>query len=91
MIEIHFINRNRRVDMAKGNPSPVQTGEFKAKRFQPKGEIPGDYPLSKKATGVKLPTDVDEAIRALPEKERISWLRRVICDAARSELIARSN
>jgi hypothetical protein len=36
MMEIHFINRNRRVDMAKGNPSPVQTGEFKAKRFQPR-------------------------------------------------------
>lgn len=73
--------------MAKGNPSPVQTEEFKAKQFKAKGEIPGAYPLAKKATGVKLPTDVDEAIRALPEKERVIWLRRVICNAARTELI----
>jgi hypothetical protein len=86
---IKTTNRDRRVDMAKkGNPSPVQTEKFKAKQFKPIGEIPGDYPLAKKVTGVKLPIDVHEAIWALPEKERISWLRRVICDAARSELIA---
>jgi hypothetical protein len=84
------LNRYRRVNMAKGNPSPVQTKEFKAKQFKPQGEIPGNYPLAKKATGVKLPVDVDEAIRELPEKERVSWLRRVICDAARSELINHS-
>ena len=77
--------------MARGNPSPVQTKEFKSKQFKPKGDVPGDYPLAKKVTGVKLPVDVDEAIRELPEKERISWLRRVICDAARSELINRQN
>lgn len=69
------------------NPSPVQTEEFIARQFKPKGEIPGDQPLAKKATGVKLPVDVDAAIRALPEKERVSWLRRVICDAARAELL----
>ncbi len=73
--------------MAKGNPNPVQTEEFKKKRFQPVGEIPGDQPLAKKVTGVKLPLDVHEAIRALPTKERVTWLRKVICDAARDELI----
>ena len=77
--------------MARGNPSPVQTEEFKAKQFKPQAEVPGDYPLAKKATGVRLPIDVDEAIRALPEKERVSWLRRVICDAARSELIGQNS
>ncbi len=76
--------------MAKGNPSPVQTKEFKAKQFKPRGEIPGDYPLAKKVTGVKLPVDVHEAISSLPDKERISWLRKVICDAARSQLISQS-
>lgn len=76
--------------MAKGNPSPVQTKEFKAKQFKPVGEIPGNYPLSKTVTGVRLPTDIHDAIRALPEKERVIWLRRVICDAAKSELINQS-
>ena len=83
-------NRSRKVNMAKGNPSPVQTKEFKAKQFKPRGEIPGDYPLAKKVTGVKLPVDVHEAIASLPDKERISWLRKVICDAARSQLISQS-
>lgn len=77
--------------MAKGNPSPVQTEEFKAKQFKPVGEIPGNYPLAKKVTGVRLPTDVHDAIRALPEKERASWLRRVICDAANRELISQNS
>lgn len=76
--------------MAQGNPSPVQTKDFKAKQYKPLGEIPGDYPLAKNAMMVKLPIDVDQAIRALPKEERISWLRRVICDAARSELINQS-
>ncbi len=77
---------NRRVK-PKGNPRPVQTEEFKAKRYHAVGEIPGNQPLAKKATGVKLPVDVDAAIRALPMKERVMWLRRVICNAAQAELL----
>ncbi len=73
--------------MAKGNPHPVQTQEFKKKRFQPVGEIPSDQPLAKQITSIRLPVDVHEAIRALPATERITWLRRVICDAAKSELM----
>lgn len=69
------------------NPSPIQSEKFKARRFRPQGEIPGNQPLAKKATGIKLPVDVDAAIRALPEKERVMWLRRVICDAAYTELL----
>ncbi len=72
--------------MAKGNPHPVQTQEFKKKQFKAVGEIPGDQPLAKKPISIKLPIDVNEAIRALPASERITWLRRVICDAAREEL-----
>lgn len=74
--------------MSKGNPNPVQTKEFKRKRYQPLGEIPGDRPLAKKVTGIKLPIDVHEAIEALPQKERITWLRNVISQAARKELIS---
>ena len=74
--------------MSKGNPNPKQTEEFKRKRFQPLGEIPGDQPLSKVTTSIKLPQDVHEAIHALPKKEKITWLRRVVSDAARKELIS---
>ena len=74
--------------MAQGNPQPKQTEEFKRKRFQPIGDIPGDQPLSKVSTSIKLPIDVHEAINALPKKEKISWLRRVVSDAARKELIS---
>lgn len=69
------------------NPNPVQTKEFKAKQFKAVGEIPGNQPLAKKVMGIKLPIDVDTAIRALPEEERVPWLRRVISEAAYNELI----
>lgn len=68
------------------NPRPTQTDEFKARQYKAKGEIPGNQPLAKRPTSIKLPVDVDEIIRALPEAERVTWLRRVICDAAHTEL-----
>lgn len=70
-----------------GNPRPIQTEEFKAKRYHAIGEIPGNQPLSSKVTSVRLPVDIESAIRRLPEEERVPWLRRVICDAARAELL----
>ena len=74
--------------MPRGNPKPKQTEGFKRKRFQPIGDVPGDQPLSKVTTSIKLPLDVHEAINALPKKEKITWLRRVVSDAARKELIS---
>lgn len=74
-----------------GNPNPVQTEEFKARRFKAQGEIPSDQPLSKKVIGVRLPIDIEAAIRCLPEEERVPWLRRVICEAARTELMQSEN
>ncbi len=70
-----------------GNPNPVQTKEFKERQYKALGEIPSDQPLSKRVMGVKLPIDVDAAIRALPEEERVPWLRKVICEAARTDLM----
>lgn len=70
-----------------GNPNPVQTEEFKEKRFKARGEIPGNQPLARRVMGVRLPVDIDAAIRALPDEERVPWLRRVICDAAKTELV----
>jgi hypothetical protein len=49
-------------------------------RFRPDG----DAPLAKTPISVKLPVDVDLAVRSLPNQSE--WLRRVICDAAARDL-----
>jgi hypothetical protein len=46
----------------------------------------GDRPLAEKALSVRVDVDVDAAVRALGD-ERSQWLRRVISDAARAELM----
>jgi hypothetical protein len=44
--------------------------------------------LAKEATAVKLPQDIHDAIRrALPPAQRSAWLRRIISEAAKRELI----
>jgi hypothetical protein len=69
--------------MPKGNPNPILTPEFKAQQFKPQGEVNGT--LSSKTIGIKLPVEIDEVVRFLPNKA--VWLRRVIIEAARRELI----
>jgi hypothetical protein len=54
--------------MPKGNPHPIQTEEFKKKQFKPQGEITRGQPLASRAIAVRLPEDVDAAIRALPNE-----------------------
>ena len=67
------------------NPSPVQSDLFKQKRFQRTVDanscVPADVPLAQKAIAVKLPTEVDRAIRELGT-QKAAWLREVICQAA---------
>lgn len=65
------------------NPDPIQSEEFKAAQFKPIGS----QPLCRKPRSVKLPQDIDAAIEALPEKQRAVWLRRVIVEAAKAELM----
>lgn len=67
------------------NPSPRQTEEFKAQQYQPQGDVSGLQPLAKKPLCVKLPEDVDAVVRSLPNTAE--WLRRVVVDAARTELM----
>ncbi|MEM9092018.1 MAG: hypothetical protein AAGC93_25195 [Cyanobacteria bacterium P01_F01_bin.53] len=43
--------------------------------------MPADVPLAQKAIAVKLPTDVDQALRALGTL-KAAWLREAICQAA---------
>jgi hypothetical protein len=70
-------------NMPKGNPNPVITPEFKAQQFKPQGEVNGQ--LSSKAIGIKLPVEIDEVVRSLPNKAE--WLRRIIAEAAQRELM----
>jgi threonine synthase len=65
------------------NPNPVQTEDFKRHWYKPQGEVKAE--LSKKAIAVKLPIDVDKAVRALPQSA--AWLRQVITEAAQRELM----
>jgi len=57
-------------------------------RFKPQGELPPGARLAKKPLAVKVLEEEDAAIRALPEQS--AWLRRVICEAARRELLGQS-
>lgn len=75
--------------MAKGNPNPVQTDKFKQGWYKPKGEVYSDKPLADKPTQVRLAEDITEAINALGE-EKTPWLRRVITEAVRRELMQES-
>ncbi len=61
-----------------GNPKP------KLENLKPFSPI-GSEALADKQIQVRLPKDVDEAVRSLPDKT--DWLRRVIVEAAKRELM----
>lgn len=68
------------IHKAMPNPSPKLEN---LKYFNRADE--GNEALSSQAMAVKVPIDVDKAIRALPNKA--AWLRRVISKAAQEELM----
>ena len=68
------------------NPNPTQTEGFKGQQFKVYGEELTE-PLSKKVTGLKLPQSIHDALHALPQEERVKYLRRVISDAVKRDLI----
>jgi hypothetical protein len=72
--------------MPKGNPSPVQTKEFKSHKFRPVSDLP-DEPLSSKPLAVKVGESIHNIVVSLPQRDRINWLRRVITEAAQRELM----
>jgi hypothetical protein len=65
------------------NPQPNQGPAFTEQQYKAKD---GAIELSKSPLCVKLPIAVDEAIRALGD-DRTVWMRRVLCEAAKKELI----
>jgi len=69
------------------NKNPIQTAEFLANIKRPQeGDL--GVKLSDKAYGVKLPPDVAAVLDNLPQ--RSAWLRRVISEAAKRELLGHS-
>ncbi|WP_247217787.1 hypothetical protein [Synechococcus sp. C9] len=71
------------------NPSPRQTEEFKKHCYQPKGAVYSDYPLADKPTQVRLAEDITAAVDALGN-DKTPWLRRVITEAVRKELLSQA-
>ncbi len=67
------------------NPNPIQTEKLKAKQFKAYGKV--DVPLAKKATQIKLPIDVQEALDKMPSKDRVIYLRSLISEAVRRDLL----
>jgi hypothetical protein len=73
--------------MPKGNPNPVCPPGFKRKQFK---RMDGTTdPLAEKILAVRVPIAIDTMVRALPNKA--AWLRRVITEAAKRELMGGEN
>ncbi|PHJ59576.1 hypothetical protein VF14_08870 [Nostoc linckia z18] len=70
------------------NPKPLQTEGFLEQQFKGYTEEITE-PLSKKVTGVKLPQSIHNALHALPQEERVKYLRRIICEAVERDLMSK--
>lgn len=68
-----------------GNPTPTQTAEFKAKQFPPAADLPAGVELAKKPFCVKLPVDIDAALREHPQAA--AWVRQVLIAAVERDLV----
>lgn len=78
------------VNQQMSNLAPIQSEEFKEYQFKGYTEELTE-PLAKKVTGVKLPQSIHDALHALPQEERVKYLRRVICEAVKRDLIDAQN
>lgn len=58
-----------------------QTEHLKGKQYK----VKGDRPLAKVPLTVRVPEDVDEYIRSLPDKS--AWLQRVLTDAVATHIV----
>ena len=68
------------------NPNPRQTEEFKKHWFKPVGAVPAEK-LERKPVAVTVGKSIYAAIFSLERPDRITWLRRVITEAAKRELL----
>ncbi len=65
--------------MPKGNPEPTQPPEFLERQYSKAYDVPDSVVLAKSPTSVKLPKDLDKAVKSLSHPA--SWLRRIIAEA----------
>jgi hypothetical protein len=70
--------RNSQLNMA--NPNPERSKEFKSREFK---AIAGE-PLAKNPICIKLPMEVDEYLRSLPQDVRVKLVRDAICNAVKA-------
>ena len=71
------------------NPNPRQTEEFKKHWFKPVGAVPAEK-LERKPVAVTVGKSIYAAIFSLERPDRITWLRRVITEAAKRELLGQA-
>ena len=71
------------------NPNPRQTEEFKKHWFKPVGEAPPEK-LERTPVAVTVGKSIYAAIYSLDRPDRITWLRRVITEAAKRELLGQA-
>ena len=71
------------------NPNPRQTEEFKKHWFKPVGEAPPEK-LERTPVAVTVGKSIYAAIQSLDRPDRITWLRRVITEAAQRELLGQA-
>jgi hypothetical protein len=69
------------------NQNPIQTEAFKEQQYQGYIEDWLNEPLAKQVTGIKLPQSIYKALRSLPSEQRVKYLRRVISEAVKRDLI----
>ncbi len=59
----------------------------KRRDYETRFKQAGEKPLDKKALSVRVPEEIAQAVRALPDSQRSEWLRSVISEAVQRELI----
>jgi hypothetical protein len=73
------MDKKRRV-MARGNPNPVQTPEFKQYRLQPIGT---NEKMGTKVYGTRVPMEIQQKLEDMPQKERVILIREAIIKAVK--------
>ena len=70
----------------KGNPNPVQTEDFKQKRFRLEDNEQYEFSLGKENQTCRIPLDYQMALRMLDQKKRTPFRRRALMLLIETEL-----
>lgn len=75
--------------MSNPNPKTDHLKPYQASRYATTEQNSSALPLAEKPLTIRVPVDIDEAIRALPN--RSEWMRKVLTEAAQRELLTQSH